>query len=469
MIMINMKNNILLTGLSIILALTGLSCSDNTDDNLPDNKVYIVNGGEQGTNVTLYDTGEKDIYNLHLYRSGKYGNAANVKVKILSQAEVDEYNLAHGTDYVVLPASVYSLLNTEVTYSSKDEDVDKSIQIEFDPATVRTILEGNLANNYAIPVQIDNASVDVNTENNIAFVRPSVKDPLVYMGLTGFASYFYKPGDEVQSISMDFPVNVDFKNLWDITCDITANQDVLDEYNNDEGTFYTLLPAASYTLDNQVVIMNGKKKAVAKLNVDGTKLTYGNYCLPVVLNSVSKFEVDATRDTYLIGIFIEAPMLDRTGWAGVDWNTYASAGEGANGSVDKLLDGDFLTYWHSQWTGGTTQNPNSPPFPHWFVIDMKKEYNVTQVDLARRNNNNSSTKDGEFYITSDDVPALVAANKRDQIQWTKIGTFHMENKNEYQQFGTLKTKGRYLKVNITTSYNAGNVSSLSEVAVHGYE
>ncbi|MDR1091524.1 MAG: DUF1735 domain-containing protein [Prevotella sp.] len=439
-----MKKNILLMGLSAFLAGIALSCSDNTDDNLPGNKVYFVNGGGEGANVTLYDTGVKDIYDLHLYRSGKYGNAANVKVKILSQAEVDVYNQTYGTNYIPFPASGYSVLNNEVTYNGKDEEVDRSVQIEFDPAVVRTILEGNLTNNYAIPVQIENASVDFNTAKNVAFIRPLVKDPLVYMGLTGFVYYSYKPDDKVQSIAMEFPVKVDFKNLWDITCDIVASQDILDEYNNEEGTFYTLLPSESYTLDDKAVIKNGEKKAVAKLNVDGTKLSYGNYALPVVLKSVSKFEVDRQKDAYLIGIFLEAPKLNRKGWEVIDCN---SVKQGDGQGVNAILDGDVSTYWHAAY---------SPlvDFPHYLVIDMKQEKTITQVDMQQRDSSFKDTKGGKFYISSDNQ------------DWEYIGSFNMKEIAEMQNFGVKIAKGRYLKIVIESGYRT-NLAALSEVDVHG--
>lgn len=440
-----MKKYIFLAGISVILACVTLSCADNTDDNLPDNKVYIVKGGEEGTNVSLYDTGEKDIFDLQIYRSGKYGSAATVKVRVLTQAEVDEYNQIYGTDYVSLPASVYNILNTEVSYSDRDEDVSRIIQIEFDPAAVRPVIEGNLANNYAVPVQIDNATVDFSTSKNVAFIRPTVKDPMVYMGLTGFTSYSYAPEDEVQSISMDFPINVDFKNYWDITCNIVASQNALDEYNNAEGTFYTLLPNGCYTLDNQVVIKNGEKKVLAKLNVDGTKLTYGNYALPVVLESVSKFGIDTERDTYLIGIFLEAPELSRDGWEVIEWN---SVQDGDGQGVNAILDGDPETYWHAGY------GSNSVAFPHFLVIDMKSEKSITQVNMQQRNSSYKDTKDGKFYISSDNV------------NWEYIGSFAMKEIAEMQKFGVKVASGRYLKVVIESGYRT-NLAALAEVSVNG--
>jgi hypothetical protein len=197
-------------------------------------------------------------------------------------------------------------------------------------------------------------------------------------------------------------------------------------------------------LDNQVVIKNGEKKSFAKLNVDGTKLTYGNYCLPVVLQSVSKFEVDKQKDTYLIGIFLEAPKLNRKGWEVIGWNSLQSDdGQGVNA----ILDGDANTYWHAGY------DPLID-FPHYLVIDMKEEKTVTQVDMQQRNSSYKDTKGGKFYISN---------NNQD---WEYIGSFNMKEVAEMQNFGVKVAKGRYLKIVIESGYRT-NLAALAEVDVHG--
>jgi hypothetical protein len=447
----NMKKNILLVRLTLILVSMGfLSCSENIDNNLPDNKVYIVHGGEQGASTTLYETGVKDTLDLHLYRSGKYGTAATASVRVLSQSEVDEYNATYGTNYVAMPASVYSMLSTDVKYSDADEDVDRSVQIEFDPTAVRTITNANPETKYAVPVQIDGSNVDFNTPKNTAFVLPTVKDPLVYMGLTGFQSYTYKPTDNVQLIAVEFPINVDFKNYWDITCTIGSTQAALDEYNTAEGTFYSLLPAESYTLDNHVVIKKREKKTVAYLNVDGAKLSYGNYVLPVVLESASKFAVDATQDTYLIGVFIEAPILNKTDWT-VTANSVAF--NESIGSANALIDGNPSTYWHSRY--GSKGEGVTNRLPYELVIDMKTNKSITQIDLQQRVESPfKDTKLFKVYISSDNST------------WTLIGSYEAKQVEGMQPFGLLKSQGRYVKIVIETSYRVQN-ASLAEIDIHG--
>lgn len=48
-----------------------------------------------------------------------------------------------------------------------------------------------------------------------------------------------------------------------------------------------------------------------------------------------------------------------------------NAGEGANGGIDKILDGDKNTYWHSKYSGGIGEQP------HWF------EYQLSEKDSVR--------------------------------------------------------------------------------------
>lgn len=430
-----MKKTNILTGLFCILISVFYSCDDQgyKDGN---SVVYLTNNE---VSVDVYDIEDSFTYNLGVYRSG-FGAEAKVKVKVLSDFELEEHNITYGTSYKLLPESSYKLLLTEVNFGSSAEDTNQYIPIEFDVQALKLL---DLANeNYVIPVAIDNSSIGVNEDLAISFVSPAVKDPLVYFVFTDLKSYNFEIG-KVTAIDLDIPIQVDFENKWDITCELTTPQSVLDKYNEDNNKFFVMLPSDAYTLQTSVTIENGTKKNISKLHVEGDKLEAGSYALPVYLNSVSKFNIDPAANTYIIGINIPAPLLDRTGWT-----ITASSFQSPEGP-ENVLDGDLDTKWHTKWSGIA--------LPQELIIDMQKEYNVTQIDMTQRNEqSNRDSKGGNVYISSDNAT------------WTNIGNFEMQAINGFQQFGLKATRGRYLKVEFTSSYRGTNLS-IGELEVHGTE
>lgn len=436
-----------------------ISCADNTNDNIPSNVIYLVNSATGGKEINLYTTGTNDTINIPVYRSGKFGNKVTASIQVLNADELAAYNKDNGTSYVLLPNTVFSVLNSQVQFSADNEDVLQYVKVLINPTDLKALKMTNPNVKYVIPVKLKDASAEINTSKQYSFVVPSASDPLVYLGVSGIASAIsYASTDSYSSISLVFPLNVDFKNYWDINCAIEADQKLVDEFNAANGAYYVPLPASTYTLDNNVLIKSGSSNAYARLNVDGTKLTYGNYLLAVKLKSVSKFGINSTKSTYLLPILLEAPLLDRTGWSIADCTPVA-----AEGPVANVLDGNVLTYYHNQWS------PNVPELPHYVVVDMKEKKWITQVDLVQRQTATTAyadLKNGNFYVTDDDVNAMVAAGTADAINWIKIGSYTMDKLFTAQKFGVKKSQTRFLKIENTVSGRNGQ-SAFSEVYVHG--
>jgi hypothetical protein len=438
----------------LIILLFGLltintSCDDVGDSVLQEEYRKVVLLQSNGVVIdTIYNTGRDTDYNFTVIRSGQSPELpVDATVSIMNAEEFQTYCTDHGLNLTPYPADCYQLPAEALNFESNERYKIVGLTLHTDKINELQSTDTE----YAIPMVLTSPNATVNSEKNVLFVRPHVAPPIVRMGLTGFQSYSYKPGEEVQSIAVEFPIKIDFDNYWDISCNITSTQDALDAYNAAEGTFYTLLPAESFTLNSPVVIKEGEGTTTSKLNVDGTKLSYGNYVLPVVLESASKFEVDATRNTYLIGIFIEAPVLNKTGWT-VKANSVAF--NESIGSANALIDGDPSTYWHSRW--GSSGEGATNQLPYEWIIDMKEEKTITQIDFQQRVG--SSYKDSrnmKVYISSDNST------------WALIGSLTAVQIEGMQPFGLLKSQGRYVKVVIETSYRASN-ASMAEVDIHGF-
>ena len=436
-----MKKNIIIASLAVLSAFATSSCEDKRADNLTPIKVYLPNSGVN--NTILYNLGESVTYRLGIYKSGAMNGTAQVKTIVLSESDLKIYNSENSTNYQLIPTTCYSVTNQVLNFDSEDRTL--FVDVLFNPSALVT-LDGFKNGNYVLPVQIASATVDINEDKKISLLKPEVKEPLIYLKATGFSSNLIDDAG-AESVEVEIPVAVDFENEWDLVCDFAIESALIETYNKEHGTAFELLPVDSYTFDKQVTIATGTQTVSANVKVERSKLTYGDYILPLQLRKVSKFGIDEKLAQNLVGVSYQANPINKATWTIVDFSS-EEPGEGApNGLASAILDGDPATFWHSQWAG----TPAEPP--HHVTIDMIEEVTVVQVDLSRRANS-TDTKAGDFYISSD--------NKA----WTKIGSFKMENTNDAQPFSCKKSTGRYLKVVVTES-NRAPFCNLSEVVVRG--
>lgn len=75
---------------------------------------------------------------------------------------------------------------------------------------------------------------------------------------------------------------------------------------------------------------------------------------------------------------MEETKLDRSKWT-ITASSEQLIGENT-GLATAVLDGDINTIWHTNYTGGQTA------YPHWLLVDMKKNIVITNVLLTARQN-----------------------------------------------------------------------------------
>lgn len=128
-----------------------------------------------------------------------------------------------------------------------------------------------------------------------------------------------------------------------------------------------------------------------------------------------------------------------------------STSEGTNGSPQRLLDGDRLTYWHTNYSMVT-------PYPHWVLIDMKVAIKMISVGVTNR-----------YAATPNAVGMkkfkLEASN--DGTSFTSFGEFNFAISNDLQNFPVSSaTAYRYLKLTALETQRVGtNHTFLSEIDV----
>jgi len=181
--------------------------------------------------------------------------------------------------------------------------------------------------------------------------------------------------------------------------------------------------------------------------VQGADFTYITFYKPEE-NSMDIFEAKEKIQNFPF------PNLDRTGWIVKDVTSEESVGEGAgNGVASCVLDGNYETFWHSQWKDG------NHPLPHSFVIDMKEIYEVGGIEVARRSGNNVDTRKLKIDISENG------------IDFATVGEIDYGDSNNNARDKTVlfqAIQARYVKIWVTESNNSAN-ASIAEIFIKGRE
>lgn len=137
--------------------------------------------------------------------------------------------------------------------------------------------------------------------------------------------------------------------------------------------------------------------------------------------------------------------IDRTGWT-VEASSEEKGDGPAYGYASSILDGDFNTFWHSEWKNVT------PSLPHILTIDMQAVQTISSIELARRTNNK-------------DTKALSFSISETGDNWTELGELSFPNNvapNAKILLLPESVSGRYIRVTVTES-NSKPHCSIAEI------
>lgn len=447
-----MKKTIYLSLLAGCLA-TLASCDGpeyEVDNLFPEQYHKILYPNKSGKQVvTLYDVDEPDTYTFSVIKSGSDPTlTAGADIDLMTQEEIDsKYSSLEGVNYKIIGANAYSIDVDHVDFSSADKY--KLVNITLNPQVVKAAINSSKDISWVLPLKVSSQTDSINANKKELILQLSVVTPTIGFEKAGLDLTEYAHG-RVPSIEKAVPFMIDANvNRWEIGCQFGLSQDYIDTYNQANGTYFQMLPEGTYSFTDNISLVKPNKKADQTVKVNGGNLPPGDFMLPVQIQDVSQFLVSPTKNVYAMALRITAPMLDRKGWT-AEANSEEPTGElGSNsGPIDRILDGDEATYWHSAWKNSST------PLPHELIIDTKEEHTFTQIRLVHRKDY-AYVKAGEFYISSD------------KKRWEKVGNFTMpKTLGSAQTFGIKSTKGKYIMIKITASNNGSN-SALAEIYAYG--
>lgn len=249
----------------------------------------------------------------------------------------------------------------------------------------------------------------------------------------------------------------------DITVNFTVNTSLIDIFNQENGTSYTLLPADNYTIESSGIIEKGKNETTGlKLVIkNGDQLApFSSYLLPVSISEVSGGQASKWQTTtyYVITrspALEDLPVLDRSGWTIAGYSTQEPAEGNGNGLATAAIDENWDSYWQSQWAG------NEPSPPHFITIDMGASQSIHGVSIVDRAFSGDWATDGHGQ-----PKAITVALSQDGVNFTDNGSFLLPTASDPQKelrfFLPVFSEARYFRVTVTSVW-ATNSTNIAEI------
>lgn len=434
------------------------SCNDSKYDldNIVPNEyhkiLYISNSGKQ--KLILYDTGEDFVYSLSVFKSGSNPKeTADVDLSVMSQEQLDlKYSTPEAVEYKVIPEDCYSFDSNKLLFASGDRF--NSVNISINTNAVKELLDDNTAVNWVLPVVATSNTDSINANKNIAFLQiADVITPTTGFVINDNSIEEYDFGTAF-TVTKDIEISLSTDNKWNIECELSVDNDYIEEYNLINKSSYQAFPEGSYSFPEIVVLSSGTTKELVNVNIDGTKfITPGDYMLPINIKNVSEFAISTTNRIYPLVIRIKGNEFDRSKWRILSDSEETSGEPAPNGPAINAIDGNLDTYWHSTWKENSFGRKQ---LPYELIIDMNSICTVTQIGMIQRGNGYTDVKDGKIYVSNDSEAG----------DWKEVGSFIMQQNMEKQLFSVLSTQCRYVRVVIESSYRQ-QYCSLSEIYAYG--
>lgn len=408
-----MKYIYIVSVIGLLLSIISCNDSDYQLQNLvPEDShkiVYFRDAIDQKVNMSFYaDTPQYDDSLVVVKAGSDPSLTANLTFETMSQNELDEnYSIPEGIAYKLLPQDTYAFVD-EVMQLGPGETT-KYFRFSVYPSKIFVAMKSNPDVTYVLPIQIKSVADSVNVNKDTYFFVYDVSAS----SFVKFANTDDVTGTIVYQ-EVDVPIGARFENSTnnnDFSCSMkTADnaQALADNYNSQHGTDYILLPDGSFHLDD-FFFNKGTFDATATLHVAREYLISDvTYILPVQLNRVSSSEILVDVDNAVKYVIISNPKYGTIISERNDFkilfcnsdNKMSRNSSSDNNGVMAILDDDWNTYWHSNysdtgwWNYSGTSFYRSDITSYWafeglcnlptIVIDLGKVRRVTGIGLLKR-------------------------------------------------------------------------------------
>lgn len=342
-----MKTNIFIfTTLFISLIFSG--CKNDMSENLDQYAtiLYFRNNGLR--EITLYNTSTEIDYEMVIIKAGyNTKSTPSVFVELMSNVQLDVYNDENYTDYFLMPQDCYTIKsNSQIDFQSSQQN--SNMKLSFN---MKKLLALDNSKEYVIPFKlIGDIGVEVNPKKNVTFIKPIISIPNLSFGKFKDNSIVDESSENIFSTTL--PVVLPIENIWEFDVTLETSQDILNKYNEENGTAYRLMPKKAYSYDPLVKFIPGTSAPMVNISVDKSQLGYGKFAIPIKISSCSSeaFAIDETKDTYVLlytYTSTEKAKLIKVNLSDSKIKSNAGSNSASNG-YDKMIDGNVNTYFKSK-------------------------------------------------------------------------------------------------------------------------
>ncbi|MDE7335448.1 MAG: DUF1735 domain-containing protein, partial [Muribaculaceae bacterium] len=284
-----MKKLIFASGLLALLA-TATSCEKY--DIYPEEFDSVFTIRDAGTKeLTLYATDSQIEYPVTIMKGGYDPEVhSTATLKVMNQEEFDAYNAdLGGLPYILIAPECYSLSATEQVReclydfdSAEKKAVVANVYIK--PAEIHKWISENAAvigkNTPVIPITLVSETDTVNAYANVELLKVSVSQPEFHISVDVVTTrtlnkqtFGPNPGDNDYTVNAT--ISIPCNNPWGFTMNLVADPEVIEDYNDDNGSTYRILDKANYTFKSAYEFTPGVKSLPIELTIAPDDLQVG--------------------------------------------------------------------------------------------------------------------------------------------------------------------------------------------------
>lgn len=372
--------NILLIGCCLPIF---VSCDDEQQDS-PDYSnqetkptkayIYLKEHGEE--ELTVYSNGVSSDYTFSVVKGGKQDVAANAKLEVMTQDEVNETYGDEGFNYIVIPEDSYNLPEpTDIAFSDTEDMKEMTVSLnakQMQDIAAIVLNETNESENgnesgsgndseegntdttaetkYVLPLKLTSETDSISTEKDKLLLIMDISSPEIALIITD--SDMDVDVNKTPEVSLFTQIMGVDENTQTVSCKVTKDDvdALVADYNSEKNTSYTALPSNAYQLnDGDEAVLNftpGTLYSKLKITFIKENITpLKEYLLPIKLVKGDGIDVDETVYYITLGDYSSLQEIAlikddiRT-----DYGSKSSEKEWDQGS---LVDNDLNTFWHS--------------------------------------------------------------------------------------------------------------------------